>query len=274
MKITEKELKQAIEFFKMPKTLYTNPNYSSLSTNAKTMYMLLFDRLKLSYKNNWIDEYGAIYQRYTVEQFMADLQCSRPTVIKIKKELSDYGLLEEVSGGKGKANILYLHHLESKNLTPTSKNSLHDQSKNLTPTSKNSLQTPVKKFNPINNNTIKTNISITANQEVAAGSGKNPIFEKLKEAFGEMAISGTITQEVEDLLKVHGEPLLMHALNETILNGGRSIRYTRSILERWQGQGLRTVEQVEQNKRDYKNKQSKTDDVPFDQLGRAEDLGF
>ncbi|MCO8240668.1 phage replisome organizer N-terminal domain-containing protein [Streptococcus suis] len=88
-------------------------------------------------------------------------------------------------------------------------------------------------------------------KNVAAGAGKNAIFEKLKEAFGEMAISGTITQEAEDLLKVHGQRLVLYALDETILNGGRSIRYTRSILERWQGQGLKTIEQVKQNKADF-----------------------
>ncbi|MEW4354082.1 phage replisome organizer N-terminal domain-containing protein [Streptococcus pneumoniae] len=121
---------------------------------------------------------------------------------------------------------------------------------------------------------IKLDIEQQLQLEKAAGSVGNPIFEKLKEAFGEMSISGTIAEEVEELLRVHGEALLMHALNETILNGGRSIRYTRSILERWQGQGLRTVEQVEQNKQAYKNKQYKTDGIPFDQLGRAEDLGF
>lgn len=236
----------------MPKALYTNSDYNELSTNAKAMYMLLFDRLKLSYQNNWIDAGGAIYQRYTIEQFMEDLQCSRPTVIKIKKELSDYGLLEEVSGGKGKANILYLHHLQSKNLTGSSKKTLPDKSKNFTPTSKKFFKTPVKKVYSIKNNIIKTNISRTTYQEGAvAVAGKSPIGQKLKEAFGEMSISGTIVQEVEDLLATHGQALVLHALDETILNAGKSIRYTRAILENWQGQGLRTVEQVEANRQNY-----------------------
>ncbi|HEM4388847.1 TPA: phage replisome organizer N-terminal domain-containing protein [Streptococcus suis] len=107
-------------------------------------------------------------------------------------------------------------------------------------------------------------------KNAAAGVGKNIIFEKLKEAFGEMAISGTVTQEVEDLLKVHGQRLVLYALDETILNGGRSIRYTRSILERWQGQGLKTIEQVKQNKADFEAmKQPRQDnsdnfpEVPF-----------
>lgn len=111
-------------------------------------------------------------------------------------------------------------------------------------------------------------------KNAAAGAGGNPIFEKLKEAFGEMAISGTIVQEVNDLLETHGQPLLLLALDETILNSGRSIRYTRSILERWQGQGLRTIEQVKQNQAKYQAKGQKQTKTAFQDLGRDEDLGF
>lgn len=123
--------------------------------------------------------------------------------------------------------------------------------------------------------TCKTEIEIEKEKEIeleleqqqeeknaAAGVGKNIIFEKLKEAFGEMAISGTITQEAEDLLKVHGQRLVLYALDETILNGGRSIRYTRSILERWQGQGLKTIEQVKQNKADFEVMRQPKQDNP------------
>lgn len=76
---------------------------------------------------------------------------------------------------------------------------------------------------------------------------KNPIFEKLKEAFGEMSVNGTMVTEVEDLLELHGQALLLYALEVTILNAGKSIRYTRTILSNWQGQGLRTVEQIKQH---------------------------
>ena len=93
-----------------------------------------------------------------------------------------------------------------------------------------------------------------ASKNIGAGGGKNPIFEKLKQAFGEMSVNGTMIAEVEDLLEIHGQALLIYALNETILNAGKSIRYTRSILERWQGQGLRTVEQVKKDKEAYETK--------------------
>lgn len=82
---------------------------------------------------------------------------------------------------------------------------------------------------------------------------KNPIFEKLKAAFGGMSVNGTMVEEVEDLLETHGESLVLYALDETILNAGRSIRYTRAILENWRGRGLNTVEQVKENQANYKS---------------------
>lgn len=69
----------------------------------------------------------------------------------------------------------------------------------------------------------------------------------MKEAFGEMSVNGTMVTEVEDLLELHGQALLLYALEVTILNAGKSIRYTRTILSNWQGQGLRTVEQIKQH---------------------------
>ena len=66
-----------------------------------------------------------------------------------------------------------------------------------------------------------------------------------------MSVGGRVVEEVEDLLDTHGQDLVLLALDETILNAGKSIRYTRAILENWQGRGLKTVEQVKQNKADY-----------------------
>lgn len=77
--------------------------------------------------------------------------------------------------------------------------------------------------------------------------GENPIFEKLKSAFGQMSVNGTMMEEVRDLLEIHGKELVIYALEVTILNAGKSIRYTRTVLSNWQGKGLRTVEQVKQH---------------------------
>ena len=93
---------------------------------------------------------------------------------------------------------------------------------------------------------------------------KNLIFKKLKEAFGEMSVNGTMVEEVERLLRQYGQELVVLALDKTILNAGKSLRYTMSILQRWDGQGLRTAEQIRVADEEYERKKSnKTQGDPY-----------
>lgn len=91
------------------------------------------------------------------------------------------------------------------------------------------------------------NLSQSRSSQKDEDEHENPIFEKLKSAFGQMSVNGTMIEEVRDLLEIHGKELVIYALEVTILNAGKSIRYTRSILSNWQGLGLKTVEQVKQH---------------------------
>lgn len=93
---------------------------------------------------------------------------------------------------------------------------------------------------------------------------KNLVFKKLKEAFGEMSVNGTMVEEVERLLQQYGQELVVLALDKTILNAGKSLRYTMSILQRWDGQGLRTAEQIRVADEEYERKKSnKTQVDPY-----------
>lgn len=102
---------------------------------------------------------------------------------------------------------------------------------------------------------IEKDIELDQEQEQKnAVGGENLVFKKLKEAFGEMSVNGTMVEEVERLLKQYGQELVVLALNETILNAGKSLRYTMSILQRWDGQGLRTAEQIRVADEEYERK--------------------
>lgn len=102
---------------------------------------------------------------------------------------------------------------------------------------------------------IEKDIELDQDQEQKnAVGGENLIFKKLKEAFGEMSVNGTMVEKVEKLLKQYGQELVVLALNETILNAGKSLRYTMSILQRWDGQGLRTAEQIRVADEEYERK--------------------
>ena len=105
------------------------------------------------------------------------------------------------------------------------------------------------------NGDIEKDIELDLDQEQKnAVGGENLIFKKLKEAFGEMSVNGTMVEEVERLLKQYGQELVVLALNETILNAGKSLRYTMSILQRWDGQGLRTAGQIKAADEEYERK--------------------
>lgn len=71
-----------------------------------------------------------------------------------------------------------------------------------------------------------------------------------------MSVNGTMVEEVEKLLKQYGQDLVVLALDKTILNAGKSLRYTMSILQRWDGQGLRTAEQIKAADDEYERKKS------------------
>ncbi|MCP8923129.1 conserved phage C-terminal domain-containing protein [Streptococcus oralis] len=112
MMIKKSEVTGFLSFFKFPKPFIYDEKYKSLSNNAKMLYMLLFDRLELSLKNGWHDKEGNVFQYYTNEQLMIDLNCnSNNTIIKIKKELKDAGLMTEVRQGMNLPNRIYLEAL-------------------------------------------------------------------------------------------------------------------------------------------------------------------
>ena len=107
--IKKSEVTGFLSFFKFPKPFIYDEKYKTLSNNAKMLYMLLFDRLELSLKNGWHDKEGNVFQYYTNEQLMIDLNCnSNKTIIKIKKELKDAGLMTEVRQGMNLPNRIYL----------------------------------------------------------------------------------------------------------------------------------------------------------------------
>lgn len=110
--IKKSEVTGFLSFFKFPKPFIYDEKYKTLSNNAKMLYMLLFDRLELSLKNGWYDKEGNVFQYYTNEQLMIDLNCnSNKTIIKIKKELKDAGLMTEVRQGMNLPNRIYLDAL-------------------------------------------------------------------------------------------------------------------------------------------------------------------
>ena len=231
-------------FYQLPQWLF-DPEYKNMSLRAKVVYALIFDRRSLSLENNWYDKNGDVYMYFTNQQMMEKLNCSEKTIISSKKELEKYGLIKEVRQGVNRPNRLYING--------TVKITGQELEKLQYGTVKITGQ-ELEKLQPIKTNNIKTNNNHT--NIIINDDDENLIFKKLKEAFGEMSVNGTMVEEVEKLLQQYGQELVVLALDKTILNAGKSLRYTMSILQRWDGQGLRTAEQIRVADEEYERKKT------------------
>ena len=47
---------ELFSFFRIPKALFQEQRFQDLSTDAKTLYGILLDRMSLSVKNEWFDK--------------------------------------------------------------------------------------------------------------------------------------------------------------------------------------------------------------------------
>lgn len=98
-------------FYRIPKLLFTEEYFSSLSCEAKVLYGLMLDRMSLSLKNKWFDEHNRAYIIFTIEDVMELLNCKSQKAVKIMKELDaeeGIGLIEKIRQGFGKPNIIYV----------------------------------------------------------------------------------------------------------------------------------------------------------------------
>ena len=107
---------EQFSFYRVPRLLIKDGRFKGLSSDAKLLYGLMLDRMALSMKNGWIDEENRAYIIYSVDNVMEDLGCSKPTCIKIMRELDSengIGLMEKKRRGLGKPDIIYVKNFAS-----------------------------------------------------------------------------------------------------------------------------------------------------------------
>ncbi|WP_438832390.1 replication initiator protein A [Streptococcus pluranimalium] len=116
-RISARQVQSSERFYRVPKIFVESPLYKPMSTDAKFTYAILKDRFELSLRNNWIDKNGDVYLIYTVTELQEILGYGNKKVIKLKKELQEYGLLEEVRQGLNKPNLLYLGNVDYQDIS-------------------------------------------------------------------------------------------------------------------------------------------------------------
>lgn len=112
-RISIEQVQTSERFAKIPMVLLEETYYRKLSAESKLMYAIFLNRFQLSIKNNWVDDHGFVYLIYTIDELCKILGYGKNKVIKLKKELAKYGLLEEVRQGLNQPNLIYLQNVET-----------------------------------------------------------------------------------------------------------------------------------------------------------------
>ena len=100
---------EQFSFYRIPKALFTEPNFRELSTDAKVLYGILLDRMSLSLKNQWLDAQNKVYIIFTVEEIMDALNCANQKARRLMVELEKQaGLIERKRQGLGRPNLIYV----------------------------------------------------------------------------------------------------------------------------------------------------------------------
>ncbi|HEU6892952.1 phage protein [Streptococcus pneumoniae] len=285
MVIQKDDIEDFLDFIKIPVVLIKDKAFSELSMEAKVLYSIMKDRLKLSLKNNWIDEKGA-YIHLSIEELQKDyfVQLSKPTIIKRKKELVDFGLIE-LKKQFNKSDKIYVNRLSSY----ISKNSLPTEVKNFDHISKNSLPTEVKNFDSnqsyINQSYINQSYINRITEPDGAGANNLYSIEDAPEndlgivhdwIFSEFGRYPT-PFEIEDLkyfLQDHSKEVIKLAIKECVGNGKPYFKYLESILRDWKQKGLVTAELVENRQRPKRSSGKPSSELRLSDDGYNPRLGF
>lgn len=259
------------EFYKTPKSLIKDEKLREMSFGAKILYCILLDRLNISIKNNWHDEFG-VYQYFTVKELMHELNCSDKTVTKLKKELNKYNLIVEKRQFNG-PNKIYVEKItkviKSNVIEHNSKRNRvsYDFGKELNTISEtNSLLTNKNNINNtyINNNDINNsssnNIYIDLKNKTTDATADNSLknlFDYYQERVG--LIDSFQYQMILEYVKEDGMAIeiIEKAIGKAADNGKRNFNYVNSILKNWKQNGITTLAQVEDEEKTYSRTKDK-----------------
>ena len=265
-------------FFMTPYALYRNPAYKGLSNDAKTLYALMLDRVNLSVKNrgDWTDENGEVYCYFTVESAMEFLEKSKQYIIKLKKELHDFGLLLEIKQGLNKPNRIYPLKIDvSRRYSEKTSGSIKNARKYTRETSGGLSQGLLEERERDSNHTElnHTNINHTeipsaadsGNTLYSIGAENNSatadfnVYEYYQERIG--LLDGFQFQQLKAYRDLDGleTELIKIAIDKAADNSKRSFRYVESILKNWVQNGIRTVARQQEDQREFENSKNTVD---------------
>ena len=104
---------ELFSYFRIPKALFQDSRFRQLSTDARTLYGILLDRMSLSAMNGWLDEQGRVYIIYTVREVQESLCCAEHKAVKLFRELEQADLIERKRRGLGRPSLIFVKNFST-----------------------------------------------------------------------------------------------------------------------------------------------------------------
>ena len=184
-------------FYRIPKALFQEQRFQNLSTDAKTLYGILLDRMSLSVKNEWFDKQGRVFIIFTIEDVKRSLCCADNKATKLLRELEEFGLIERKRRGLGRPSLVYVKNFSA----DSSKTRFQNRENHESGGFKSASQDPAKpRCNKTDKNNTEMNETYPFNSEETDGMSQREQLEKYFSQSLEVELLLRLCPDDEDII--------------------------------------------------------------------------
>ena len=188
---------ELFSFYRIPKALFQEQRFQSLSTDAKTLYGILLDRMSLPAKNGWLDEQNRVFIIFTIEDVKRSLCCADNKATKLLRELEEFGLIERKRRGLGRPSLVYVKNFSA----DSSKTRFQNRENHESGGFKSASQDPAKpRCNKTDKNNTEMNETYPFNSEETDGMSQREQLEKYFSQSLEVELLLRLCPDDEDII--------------------------------------------------------------------------
>ena len=188
---------ELFSFYRIPKALFQEQRFQSLSTDAKTLYGILLDRMSLSVKNGWLDKQNRVFIIFTIEDVKRALCCADNKATKLLRELEEFGLIERKRRGLGRPSLVYVKNFSA----DSSKTRFQNRENHESGGFKSASQDPAKpRCNKTDKNNTEMNETYPFNSEETDGMSQREQLEKYFSQSLEVELLLRLCPDDEDII--------------------------------------------------------------------------
>lgn len=202
-------------FFQLPKSIHYNEKYLKMSVEAKYLYMLMYDRNKISITNNWVDDNGDIYIYFSIENICKELNIKDQKAQKLKKELMNHELIKEVRQGLNKPNKIYVQICDSNTDESRTSENHYSGIVKITNQEKWKSLSNNNNINNNNNNNIYSQNSSDDKQLISKEDSKKQLeldIEEIRKHYKGTKTKAVAIKKLPKLIKDYGKEQLIRAI--------------------------------------------------------------